>query len=104
MILFTLALLLQVVLSKGPVGYDLWAGIFAAQWMKFLTFSVIIALPCTPGSVCATSGWTTSSPWDYAWYCKSSPSSGSSAAQAGASRFCGVCDAHAQFREQRLNP
>ena len=44
MILFTLALLLQVVLSKGPVGYDLWAGIFAAQWMKFLTFSVIIAL------------------------------------------------------------
>ena len=44
MILFTLAVIAQVIFSTGPVGYDLWAGIFAAQWMKFLTFSVIIAL------------------------------------------------------------
>ena len=44
MALFTLAVLAQVLLFKGPLGYDLWAGIFAAQWMKFLTFTVIIAL------------------------------------------------------------
>ena len=44
MALFTLAVLAQVLLSKGPIGYDKWAGIFSAQWMKVLTFSVIIAL------------------------------------------------------------
>ena len=40
--LFTLALLLQV-LFGGPLGYDRWAGIFAQQWMKVLTFIVIVA-------------------------------------------------------------
>ena len=44
MALFTLAVLEQLLLVKGPVGYDQWAGIFAAQWMKVLTFTVIIAL------------------------------------------------------------
>src|SRR5690606_16248876 len=44
MALFTLALLVQVIFSTGPIGYDKWAGIFSAQWMKVLTFSVIIAL------------------------------------------------------------
>ena len=44
MALFTVVLLLQLLLVKGPVGYDQWAGIFAAQWMKVLTFTVIIAL------------------------------------------------------------
>jgi len=44
MALFTVIVLAQLLLTKGPVGYDLWAGIFAAQWMKVLTFSVIIAL------------------------------------------------------------
>ncbi len=44
MALFTLAVLAQVLVSKGPIGYDKWAGIFSAQWMKVLTFSVIIAL------------------------------------------------------------
>ncbi len=44
MALFTILLLVQVIFSKGPIGYDQWAGIFSAQWMKFLTFSVIIAL------------------------------------------------------------
>ena len=44
MALFTIILLAQVVFSRGPIGYDLWAGIFAAQWMKVLTFSVIVAL------------------------------------------------------------
>jgi succinate dehydrogenase / fumarate reductase, membrane anchor subunit len=44
MALFTILVLAQVLFSKGPIGYDLWAGIFAAQWMKVLTFSVIISL------------------------------------------------------------
>lgn len=44
MVLFTIAVLAQVLLKRGPIGYDLWAGIFAAQWMKLLTFTIIIAL------------------------------------------------------------
>jgi succinate dehydrogenase / fumarate reductase membrane anchor subunit len=44
MALFTVILLAQVLLTSGPVGYEEWAGIFASQWMKALTFSVIIAL------------------------------------------------------------
>ena len=44
MALFTLVVLAQLLLNKGPVGYDKWAGIFASQWMKVLTFTVIIAL------------------------------------------------------------
>lgn len=44
MALFTLVLLLQVIFSTGPMGYDQWAGIFTPQWMKFLTFGVIIAM------------------------------------------------------------
>lgn len=44
MALFTVVVLAQLLLTKGPIGYDLWAGIFSAQWMKVLTFSVIIAL------------------------------------------------------------
>lgn len=44
MALFTLLVLAQILLTRGPVGYDRWAGIFAAQWMKVLTLTVIIAL------------------------------------------------------------
>ncbi|APW37012.1 succinate dehydrogenase, hydrophobic membrane anchor protein [Rhodoferax koreense] len=44
MAIFTVLVLAQLLLTKGPIGYDLWAGIFAAQWMKVLTFSVILAL------------------------------------------------------------
>ncbi len=44
MALFTLVVLAQVIFSKGPIGYDKWAGIFSAQWMKVLTFSVIVSL------------------------------------------------------------
>ena len=44
MALFTLLVLAQVLLTKGPVGYDQWAGIFSSQWMKVLTFVVIIAM------------------------------------------------------------
>jgi succinate dehydrogenase / fumarate reductase membrane anchor subunit len=44
MALFTLVLLIQVLFTRGPIGYEAWAGIFAVQWMKALTFAVIIAL------------------------------------------------------------
>ena len=44
MALFTVVLLAQVIFSKGAIGYDSWSAIFSAQWMKVLTFSVIIAL------------------------------------------------------------
>ena len=44
MALFTLVVLAQLIFSKGPVGYDKWAGIFSAQWMKALTFAIIVAL------------------------------------------------------------
>ena len=43
MALFTVVLLVQVLLP-GPLGYDRWAGIFAAQWIKVLTFVVIVSL------------------------------------------------------------
>lgn len=44
MAIFTFIVLAQVIFSKGPISYDHWAGIFAAQWMKVLTFVVIISL------------------------------------------------------------
>ena len=43
MAIFTLLLIVQLLLP-GEMGYDKWAGIFAAQWMKVLTFVVIVAL------------------------------------------------------------
>jgi succinate dehydrogenase / fumarate reductase membrane anchor subunit len=44
MALFTLIVLVQLLFAKGAIGYELWAGIFSAQWMKVLTFAVIVAL------------------------------------------------------------
>jgi succinate dehydrogenase / fumarate reductase membrane anchor subunit len=44
MVLFTLLVLAQVLLTRGPLGYTTWAGIFAPQWMKALTFAIILAL------------------------------------------------------------
>ena len=44
MVLFTLLVLGHILFTRGPIGYVAWAGIFAAQWMKVLTFAVIIAL------------------------------------------------------------
>lgn len=44
MTLFTVVVIAQVLMVSGPIGYEQWAGIFAAQWMKSLTFTVIIAL------------------------------------------------------------
>jgi succinate dehydrogenase / fumarate reductase, membrane anchor subunit len=43
MALFTIALLVQVLLP-GPMDYYRWSAIFAAQWMKVLSFTVIVAL------------------------------------------------------------
>lgn len=43
MALYTVVLLAQV-LTGAPLSYDKWSGIFSQQWMKFLTFVVIVAL------------------------------------------------------------
>ncbi len=43
MAIFTAIVLFQVLTVQGALGYDAWAGIFAAQWMKVLTFIVIVA-------------------------------------------------------------
>ncbi len=43
-IAFTAIILAQLLLTKGPIGYELWAGIFAPQWMKFITASVIVSV------------------------------------------------------------
>jgi succinate dehydrogenase / fumarate reductase, membrane anchor subunit len=43
MALFTLVLLVQV-LWPTPLDYTRWAEIFGHQWMKLLTFTVVLAL------------------------------------------------------------
>ena len=43
MALFTLLLLVQV-LFGARLGYERWAQIFSAQWMKVLTFVTIVSL------------------------------------------------------------
>jgi len=42
--LFTFIVLGHVLLVRGPMDYDRWAGIFSSQWMKVLTFVVIVAI------------------------------------------------------------
>jgi succinate dehydrogenase / fumarate reductase membrane anchor subunit len=42
-VLFTIALLVQV-LMPGEMDYIRWSGIFAQQWMKVITFTLIVAL------------------------------------------------------------
>ena len=44
MALFTLLVLVQLAWGSGPIGYDNWAGIFSSQWMKALTFAIIVAM------------------------------------------------------------
>jgi succinate dehydrogenase / fumarate reductase membrane anchor subunit len=44
MALFTLVLLVQLMWPGRRLGYDTWAAIFSAQWMKVLTFTMIVAL------------------------------------------------------------
>ena len=43
MALFTLVLVAQL-LFGAKLGYERWATIFSAQWMKFLSFVVIVSL------------------------------------------------------------
>jgi succinate dehydrogenase / fumarate reductase membrane anchor subunit len=43
MALFTLVVVVQVLLP-GEMGYEKWAAIFSRQWMKVLTFVVIVSL------------------------------------------------------------
>ncbi len=43
MALFTVALVVQVLLP-GPLDYYRWSAIFSRQWMKVLTFVVIVSL------------------------------------------------------------
>jgi succinate dehydrogenase / fumarate reductase, membrane anchor subunit len=43
MALFTVVLLGQV-LFGGALGYDRWAAIFSTQWMRLLTFVLIVSL------------------------------------------------------------
>jgi len=43
MALFTVVQLAQL-LMPGELGYDRWAGIFSQQWMKVVTFALIISL------------------------------------------------------------
>ena len=43
MALFTLVLLAQV-LMPGEMDYERWAGIFSQQWMKVLSFVLILSL------------------------------------------------------------
>ena len=43
MAIFTIVLLGQL-LFGGPLGYDRWAAIFSAQWMKMLTFVIFLSL------------------------------------------------------------
>ena len=44
MAVFTLVVLARVIFTKGPIGYESWAGLFAGQFMKMLTFATIVAL------------------------------------------------------------
>lgn len=44
MAVFTLVVLARLLLTRGPIGYDKWASLFAGQGMKMLTFATIVAL------------------------------------------------------------
>jgi len=76
MALFTLVLLAQVIFTSGPIGYEQWAGIFAAQWMKFLTFAVIVALLWHVWVGVRDIWMDYIKPVGVVWHCTFSPSSG----------------------------
>ncbi len=44
MAFYTLFLLGHLLLSRGPIGYEKWAGMFSGQFMKSFTLVVILAL------------------------------------------------------------
>jgi len=43
MAIFTIVVLAQLLIG-GPIDYYKWSGIFARQWMKVLTFVVIVSM------------------------------------------------------------
>lgn len=43
-VLFTLALMAQICLTKGQIDYAAWQGIFNAQWMRLFSFVTIVAV------------------------------------------------------------
>lgn len=43
-VFYTVVFLLRVMVAKGPMTYQSWAGVFSPQWMKMLTFTLIVAL------------------------------------------------------------
>jgi succinate dehydrogenase / fumarate reductase membrane anchor subunit len=43
MAIFTIVVLVQLLVG-GPIDYYKWSGIFARQWMKILTFVVIVSM------------------------------------------------------------
>ncbi|MBK9340092.1 MAG: succinate dehydrogenase, hydrophobic membrane anchor protein [Rhodoferax sp.] len=43
-VIFTLLILAQLVFTKGPLGYELWAGIFSPTWMRLLTVIVVLGI------------------------------------------------------------
>lgn len=42
--LYVIVLVLRIVCTRGPLGYEGWVGVFTPQWMKVLTFVVILSL------------------------------------------------------------
>jgi hypothetical protein len=70
MTLYTAVLLVQVLLTRGPIGYEGWARIFAPQWMRLFTLVSSYRWAGTPGSACVISGWNTSSRWACACCCR----------------------------------
>jgi succinate dehydrogenase / fumarate reductase flavoprotein subunit len=84
--------LAQVIFSRGPIGYDKWAGIFASQWMKVLTFTVIVALLWHVWVGMRDVWMDYIKPVGLRLCCRSSPSSGCRAAPAGPSRCSGACE------------
>ena len=43
MAIFTIVVLVQLLVG-GPIDYYKWSGIFAPQWMKVLTFVVVVSM------------------------------------------------------------
>ncbi|MGE4242733.1 succinate dehydrogenase, hydrophobic membrane anchor protein [Ramlibacter sp.] len=44
MAVFTIVVILRIVFTSGPIGYETWAGLYAGQAMKMLTFATIAGL------------------------------------------------------------
>ena len=90
MALFTVVLLAQVIFGE-PVSYYKWAGIFSQQWMKTLTFVVILSILYHVWVGIRDIFMDYINPWASAWHCMCLPSCGSWAAPAGPFKCCGDC-------------